>query len=150
MLNRVKALLLSLAAFSRSRERRQAKIDLVTQHPETGVFALILVETGPWEPGTEERELRRIQARLYDCIDAAVDGHVAAKYPASRGRPVRIQLDTYDIPESLMRPFLERFAVHVSNSSEVQQEILVKRNVKSLTFEYNARMIEGTAPHERG
>jgi hypothetical protein len=86
-------------------ERHQVKIDLVTEHPETGVFAVILVEAGPWAPGTEERELRRIQERLYDCVDVAVDGHLAAKYPDSRGRPIRIQLDTYDIPEELLRPF---------------------------------------------
>ena len=124
-------------------DSHQVKIDLVTEHPGTGVFALILVETGPWPPGTEERELRRIQDRLYDCVDAAVDGHFAAKYPDSRGRPARIQLDTYDIPERLVRPFFERFAKHVHTWSEIQQEIHTKRNVESITFEYNPRLIDG-------
>jgi hypothetical protein len=119
------------------------KIDVVTEHPETGVFALILVETGPWKAGTEDGELRRIQGRLYDCVDVAVDGHLAATYPKSRGRPVRIQLDTYDIAEGLVRPFFDRFADHVNTWAEVQQAIQAKRNVTSLTFEYNARVIDG-------
>ena len=127
----------------RQPERHRVKIDLVTEHPETGVFAIILVETGPWPPGTEARELQRIQERLYDCVDVAVDGHLAAKYPDSRGRAIRIQLDTYDIPEQAIRPFFERFAKHVDTWSEVQQEIQAKQNVKSITFEYNPRVIEG-------
>ena len=125
-------------------DKQQVKIDVVTKHPETGVFAMILVETGPWTPGAEEAELRRIQGRLYDCVDVAVDGHLAAEYPDSRGCPVRIQLDTYDIPEGLVRPFFDRFAEHVTTWSEVQQAIQAKQNVKSIMFEYNARVIDGT------
>ena len=143
MLGRGKTLLKSLFASAKNPATHQVKIDLVTEHPDTGVFAVILVETGPWAPDTEQRELGRIQDRLYDCVDVAVDGQLAAKYPDSRGRPVRIQLDTYDIPETLVRPFFERFANHVANWPELQQDIVAKQNVKSLTFEYNPRIIEG-------
>jgi hypothetical protein len=144
MLSRAKAALASLFG-SRSRPAtQQVKIDLVTEHPETGVFAIILVETGPWTPGTEEAELRRIQGRLYDCVDVAVDGHLAAKYPNSRGRPVRIQLDTYDIPEGLVRPFFDRFADHVGAWVEVQEAIQAKQNVKSIAFEYHAGVIDAS------
>lgn len=80
----MKPLLRSLVRSSRAREHRQVKVDLVTEHPETGVFAVILLETGPWEPGTEERELRRVQARLYDCIDAAVGR--SGESPTGRAR----------------------------------------------------------------
>jgi len=104
---------------SKRSESHEVKVDLVTEHPETGVFAIILVETGPWPSGAEEREVRRIQDRLYDCVDLAVDGHLAAKYPDSRGRSVRIQLDTYDIREELVRPFSDRFVKHVDTWSEV-------------------------------
>jgi hypothetical protein len=143
MLKLAKRFLSFLLGSSERSAGHKVKIDLVTEHPETGVFAIILVETGPWTPGSEERELSRIQERLYNCVDVAVDGHLAAKYPDSRGRPVRIQLDTYDIPDSLVRPFFERFANHVATWAEIQQEILAKQNVKSLTFEYNPRTIDG-------
>jgi hypothetical protein len=63
---------------------------------------------------------------------------------------VRIQLDTYDIPERLVRPFFERFASHVGTWPEVQQEIQAKQNVKSIEFEYNPRVIDGYGSKERG
>lgn len=55
---------------------------------------------------------------------------------------MRIQLDTYDIPEGIVRPFFDRFADHVSTWSEVQQAIQAKQNIKSIMFEYNARVID--------
>ena len=146
MPRRGRSLLKSMVDPAKDAATHKVKIDLVTEHPDTGVFAVILVETGPWVPGTEQRELRRIQDRLYDCVDVAVDGLLADKYPDSRGRPVRIQLDTYDIPETLVRPFFERFASHVAKWSQLQQDIVGKQNVKSLTFEYNPRTIDGRGP----
>jgi hypothetical protein len=83
---------------------------------------------------------------LYDCVEVAVDGHLAAKYPESRGRPLTIRLDTYDIPEAVVRPLFERFAEHVNTWPEVQHKIEAKQNIKSITLEYNARMIDGVKP----
>jgi hypothetical protein len=150
LLSRAKSALASLFGSSHQPDSQQVKIDVVTEHPETGVFAIILVETGPWAPGAEEAELRRIQGRLYACVDVAVDGHLAAKYPNSKGRPVRIQLDTYDIPEGLVRPFFDRFADHVTAWSEVQQAIQAKRNIESIMFEYNPRVIDGEGRSNHG
>jgi len=143
VLTRAKALLASLLGTGSQSDKQGVKIDLITEHPETGVFALILVETGPWTPGTEDAELRRIQNRLYSCVDVAIDGHLANTYPKSKGRPVRIQLDTYDISEALVRPFFDSFADHVGTWPEIQQAIQAKRYVTSLAFEYNARVIDG-------
>jgi hypothetical protein len=72
---------------------RRLTIDLVTDRPTDGAFILVLVEEGPWDPDETDVQLRRIQDRLYDCVDAAVDGHLAGKYPDSRGKPVVIRLD---------------------------------------------------------
>jgi hypothetical protein len=123
--------------------QRQVKIDLVTENPQTGIFSLVLVEVGPWESGTAAQQLRRLQERLYDCIDAAVDGQVAGRFPASRGRPIRIQLDTYDIPASIIRPHFETFAAHIATWDEVQRKIRTHRHVQSLEFEYNPRAFDG-------
>ncbi len=108
---------------------------------------MILVEVGPWEPGTEEQQLRRLQTRLYDCVDAAVDGHLAGKYPGSRGRTVRIVLDTYDIPAPVIQPFFKAFTEHVATWTDVQEQIRTQRYVQLLEFEYNPRLIEsGSSP----
>jgi hypothetical protein len=71
-------------------------IDLITQDQASGEFVLILVEDGPW-PGQDcgwKECLSRIQGRVFDAIDVAVDGHLAAKYPDSLGKKVRVQLDS--------------------------------------------------------
>lgn len=73
----------------------RTSIDLITENPKTDEFALILVEDGPWPTSDTAwpEYLRRIQGRIYDAIDVAVDGHLAAKYPDSRGKPVRVEVN---------------------------------------------------------
>jgi hypothetical protein len=72
------------------------KIDLITQDHSTGQFVLILVEDGPWPEDASEMTkcLSRIQTRIYDAIDLVVDGHLATKYPESKGKDIRIQIDS--------------------------------------------------------
>jgi hypothetical protein len=143
MLRRATAMLASFFAPKMVQSQKTVAIDLVTEHPQTGRFSIVLVETGPWQSGAEEDQLRRLQARLYDCVDVAVDGQLAAKYPASRGRPVRIQLDTYDLPEAIVRPFFDEFADHIASWAEVQDQIRSQQHVQSLEFGYNPRFIDG-------
>ena len=118
-------------------------IDLVTERPSDGAFILVLVEEGPWADDDVPAQLRRIQERLYDCVDAAVDGHLAQRYPDSRGKPAVIRLDCYDIPDSPMRKFVTGFAESIRDSQEVQRDLLAQGFVKSLGFEYNNRRLPG-------
>lgn len=122
---------------------RRLTIDLVTERPSDGAFVLVLVEEAPWSSDATEEQLRRIQDRLYDCVDAAVDGHLAGKYPDSRGRPVVVRLDCYDTPDQPVRDFMKRFAEAVANSEEVQRDLVAHGFVQSLGFEYNRRTLEG-------
>jgi hypothetical protein len=118
-------------------------IDLVTERPSDGAFILLLVEEGPWGTDETELQLRRIQDRLYNCVDAAVDGHLAGKYPDSRGKAVVIRLDCYDIPDRPVREFIKRFAESIENSEEVQRDLIAHGFVRSLAFEYSRRTVEG-------
>jgi hypothetical protein len=117
-------------------------VDLVTESPGGGALNLVLVEMGPWPAGMEEAQLRRIQDRLYDCVDAAVDGHVAGKFPSSRGRPVVVRLEAYDLPSDLLVPFFERFRTHIAASPEIQAAIAAQGHVQSLAFELISRTAE--------
>lgn len=70
--------------------------DLVTADPVHGEAVVYLVEEGPWpenEAGWNAR-LRGLQDRLYDAVDAVVDGHLAGRFPDLHGKPVRIQIDS--------------------------------------------------------
>jgi len=119
-------------------------IDLITERPADGAFVLILIEEGPWDPDQIESHLQRIQDRLYDCIDAAIDGHLAAKYPKSTGKPVIIRLDCYDTPDETIANFMRRFAESISGSHDVQRDLAVGRFVKSLSVEHNWRPLPAT------
>jgi hypothetical protein len=75
--------------------KTETTLDLVTYDPKSDEFVLYLVEDGPWPSSDPEwREcLKRIQERIFDAVNAAVDGGVAKKFPDSKGKPVRVQLD---------------------------------------------------------
>jgi hypothetical protein len=123
---------------------RRLVIDLITERPSDGAFVLVLVEEGPWELSQTESQLRRIQDRLYDCVDAAVDGHVARLYPESRMRPFVIRLDCYDTPDQPARDFVARFAEAIAASEEINRDMASQGFVRSLQFEVNCRTKAGS------
>lgn len=110
----------------------QVTLDLLTKTPD-GSFVLVLVEQGPWE-GNPEDNLRRIQSRLYDYADVAIDGHLAKLHPESRGRPVVIRVDAYDTPAGVLLEFVRSFAEHISRSAEHQEAIREGGNISALEF----------------
>ena len=112
-------------------------IDLVTERPSDGAFVLVLVEEGPWAAADVPAQLHRIQERLNDCVDVAVDGHLAQRYPDSHRKPAVIRLECYDLPDSPVRMLVTRFAESIRDSQEVQRDLLAQGFVKSLDFEYN-------------
>lgn len=117
----------------------QLTIDLVTERPSDGSFILVLVEEGPWKTAEIPAHLQRIQARLYDCVDAAIDGHLVKKYPDSRGKPVVIRLNCFDTPNTSVRELITRFAESIRESEEVQRDLIAQGFVSSLSFEYKSR-----------
>jgi hypothetical protein len=118
-------------------------IDVVTYDSAADSFKMVLVEEGPWESGATEEHLRALQQRLYDCVDAAIDGHLAGEFPDSRGKDVVIQLDCYDTPDEAVSIFFGRFRDHVSGSSEIQADIKRQGFVRSLRLEYNRCSLKG-------
>jgi hypothetical protein len=78
----------------------EIKIDLISYDPNDDEFVLYLVEDGPWPNNSSAWKtcLSRIQSRVFDAIDVAVDGYLASRYPDSSGKKVRVQVDS---PQSL-------------------------------------------------
>lgn len=122
----------------------QVTIDLITHRPKDDKFEMVLVVEGPWPDGEIIPRLRELQERLYNYVDVAVDGQLASKYPASKGKGVVIRLDCYDTPENVVANFYDRFSKHIMNSEAIQQDIKTKAFIKSLEFEYS----RGTLQHE--
>jgi 2'-5' RNA ligase len=120
---------------------RSSTIDLITTRSD-GTFILCVVEQGPWANDSVKEELRRLQERLYDCVDVAVDGHLASKYPDSRGKAVVVRLDCYGISKAAVGPFFERFVKHVQQSTEIQNDLRNNGFISSLEFAFSCRELE--------
>ncbi len=87
------------------------------------------------------RLFRRIQDRLLDCVDAAVDGGVARLHPDSTGKLIVIRLNCYDTPHEQLEEHFFRVAEHVHRSKEIQAAIRDKHYVAGLEFEFNWRTL---------
>ncbi|NYE29697.1 hypothetical protein HDE78_002663 [Rhodanobacter sp. K2T2] len=85
----------------------EVTIDFIVRDP----WRMVLVEEGPWEDVASN--LRRVQSRLYGCIDAAIDGHLAQQFPESNGKHVTVQLDCYSVPQEDVSKFFEAFSSSV-------------------------------------
>lgn len=96
--------------------------DLITDDPKNDEFVVYLVEDGPWSNDLHER-LKNLQGRLYNAFDAVVDGALASKYPESKSRRVRIQVDCHNAPPRAVLDFVKKFGAFISHSDEYQKAI---------------------------
>ncbi len=113
--------------------KNRVTVDFISSLPD-GSYALNLVEHGPWVDEDPQKELRRIQDRLYNCFDAYVDGHVFKKYPESKGKKGLIRLTCYDLEREVIDPFFEKFTDFVNSSDEYQSDIKKSEFVSSIEF----------------
>ena len=108
-------------------------VNFIAKLPQGG-FSMVIVEEGPWGEGETEANLRRIQARLYDCIAAALDGQLADRFPESKCKPVEIRLDAYDVPEKELLAFFALFTESVPRLPDYAESLATKKFVESLSF----------------
>jgi hypothetical protein len=79
-------------------------VDLVTNGDEFAV--LILIETRP----LVNRDALALQEKLNNYLSFALDGGLAAKFPACAGKPACIRVDLYSQPDEFILEFLRKFA----------------------------------------
>jgi len=119
-------------------------VDFVARDQPHGGWALVLVEEGPWGADEVSDHLRRIQKRLYGCLDAALDGAITAQYPESQDKPLLIRLDAYKVPEAELRTsFLELWEA-VPTLPDYARALASRRFFPSVSFELN---VNGPASH---
>ncbi len=95
---------------------------------------MVLVESGPWL-GAIDSHLRALQERLYACLDAAVDGQLADRFPESLGKNVVIQLDCYNLPKDEVQTFFEAFSEGALLIDDYREALAQNRFVKMVSFE---------------
>jgi hypothetical protein len=109
------------------------RVDFVAK-VENGKWLLVLVESGPWEPPYDDK-LRDLQGRIYDCIDVALDGELAKRFPESKGCVLSIRVDCYDICREVVEPFFERISSGIFQIPEYFKALQQNPYVASVCFE---------------
>ena len=110
-------------------------VDFVARSDDTGAWGLVLVEQGPWPDAEVDARLRRLQQRLYDCLDAAIDGQVAERFPQSTGKRITIRIDGYGLPDEAVRRFFDRVASQVLELPDYRSAIERSPHVSGVGFE---------------
>ena len=116
--------------------RTDVTVDFIARGEEADQFRMILVEEGPWD-GATEANLRRVQDRLFGCVEAALEGLLAEKFPESVGKTIIIELDGYNLPEHDVREFFCAFADGVLELDEYKRELISSKYVSGVLFKLN-------------
>lgn len=108
-------------------------VDFFAKGENPGEYRMVLVEEGPWtEPYTTRIE--HLQERLYGCIDAAIDGQLAAKFPESKGARIIIQMDCYDAPREEIEDFFHRFSEGVLLADAYRRALQATDFIRDISF----------------
>ncbi len=110
-------------------------VDFIAKGATEEEWLMVLIEEGPWHP--HEARLQAIQDRLYNCIDALIDGQLAQAFPQTSGKRIVIQLDCYDAPEEDLRDFFERFSQGVVELQDYKSSLGNSPHVQELGFQLN-------------
>ncbi len=84
--------------------RNPGVVDLITFDPKTDEHVLVMIETRPWD-GSFER-LKEIQDKVNNYLVFALDGEMVRKFPDSKNKRVRLQLNSFESPDSKTQEFL--------------------------------------------
>ena len=112
-------------------------VDFIVEDPDEPLWRMVLVEQGPWLPEDTESNLRRIQERLYHCVDVALDGGLWRLYPNSYAKRLVVQLDCYNVPDHDVREFFGRFSAGALSAPDYAAAVESNPYVSHLSFELN-------------
>jgi hypothetical protein len=121
---------------------KRVTLDLVTFDPRNDEFVLYLVEDGPW-PDSEHNWaicLRRIQARVYDAMDVAIDGHLARQFPDSTGKKVRVEVDSPSGCPCELEDLIAALNVSIARDGQYRHAISVSPHIRGLRIVTGRKM----------
>lgn len=116
-------------------------VNFVAFDDERDACLMVLVEEGPWYDAVHEH-LTQLQERLYGCLDATLDGQLAEKFPKSKGKTVVVQVDCYDVPQTAVDDFIQRFSEGVALLPDYSAD--TSPFVREFLFEVNHDTLMGT------
>ena len=110
-------------------------LDFLAKTSDPQLWRMILVEEVPWEKDVIITELTRLQNRLYDCVDAALDGQLAKKFPETLKKTIRIELDGYNLPDPEVSEFFENFSQNIFEIEDYKLALKDNQFVLGIIFE---------------
>lgn len=110
-------------------------VDFIAKGETPDTWRMVLVEEGPWND--IEVELRRVQNRLYDCLDAALDGQLLEKFPATKDKVILIQLDGYNLPEQQISNLFNSFSKNIFEIEDYANALNQNKFVNGIKFKLN-------------
>lgn len=110
-------------------------VDFVVKGDSPDVMKMVLVEEGDWSD--IDARLRLLQQRMYECIDAAIDGQLTDQFPETKGKKIVISIDFYDAPHKEASEFFERFSKNVFLIPSYEDALKQSEFVKDIAFEAN-------------
>lgn len=117
-------------------------IDTITYDSTHDEYTLYLVEDGPWP--TDElgwnQCLTRIQNRIFDAFDIAVDGHLHKTFPDSLGKSIRIQIDSPHGTPKKLSDLISQIKRFIDTSEEYSKAIESSSYIQSLRITTGAEM----------
>ncbi len=120
---------------------RSTLVNFVARGKSDDEWLLVLVEEGPWTSAIEDR-LRSIQDRLYGCVDAALDGNLAQKFPETNGKRIVVRLDCYDGPAAQVSEFFSNFADGIFRIPDYAEALANSQHAREIAFELNLETLE--------
>jgi hypothetical protein len=109
-------------------------IDFVAFDDDRDACLLVLVEQGPWSASIDNH-LRALQDRLYGCLEAALDGQVAERFPKAANKNIIVRVDCYNVPREVVDDFFERFSEGIRDMPDYSPSS--SQWVRSFDFELN-------------
>ena len=109
-------------------------VDMVTHDPTTDELVLYVVADGPWPQSDHDygAVLKSIQDKILDVVDASIDGGIAAVYPDSLGKRIRIQVDSPNGCPERLDHLIKRIDSYLVTSDEYTLAIQRSRFLSGL------------------
>jgi len=104
----------------------------ITRGSAPDEWQVVLTAVGPWHD--VPRELLKLQDRLYDSVDAILDGQISATFPALQGCRLVVRVICVDAPEKEVRDFFERFTNGIFQQGDYRKARDQRRYASDIGF----------------
>lgn len=108
-------------------------VDFVVKGDTPDVMKMVLVEEGDWSD--IDGRLHSLQQRMYDCIDAAIDGQLLKLFPETLGKKIIISVDFYGAPYQRASDFFDQFSKGVLLIPSYSNALKENDFIKAIGFE---------------